>query len=156
GQGLTFHLETEVLGAAVKDGKVTVEAKAKGKKERFQGDKVLAAVGRKPYTAGLGLEQAGGALDPNSGRARVAAGFQTSVPGVYVIGDLIAGPMLAHKASEEGIALAERLAGHKTHVNYHTIPSVIYTAPELASVGLTEEQVKETGKAYRTGKFPFS
>jgi dihydrolipoamide dehydrogenase len=85
----------------------------------------------------------------------VDEGFQTNVPGIYAIGDLIAGPMLAHKASEEGVALAERLAGSKAHVNYAAIPSVIYTAPELASVGLTEEQVKETGKAYKVGKFPF-
>ncbi len=153
-QGLTFHLETKVTGHAREDDGVTVRAEAHGKEQTFRGDRVLVAVGRRPYSEGLGLAEAGVALD-RGGRVVVDEAFQTSVPGVYAIGDLIAGPMLAHKASEEGIAVAERLAGQKTHVNYATIPSVIYTHPELASVGLTEEQVKADGRAYRVGKFPF-
>jgi dihydrolipoamide dehydrogenase len=154
-QGLQFHLETRVVGAAVKGNQVVVTAQHKDQTLTFEGDRVLVAIGRKPYTAGLGLEQVGVKTEPRSGRVEVDEHFQTSVPGVYAIGDLIAGPMLAHKASEEGIAVAEHLAGQKPHVNYNAIPSVIYTHPELAAVGLTEEQVKETGKEYRVGKFPF-
>jgi dihydrolipoamide dehydrogenase len=154
-QGLTFHLETKVTQGSTQGGQVIVNAQHKGEGVLFQGDKVLVAVGRRPYTAGLGLEQAGVKVEEGTGRVPVDEGFQTNVPGVYAIGDLIAGPMLAHKASEEGVALAERLAGSKTTVNYPAIPTVIYTAPELASVGLTEEQVKETGKPYKVGKFPF-
>jgi dihydrolipoamide dehydrogenase len=155
-QGLAFHLETKVTSASSQGGKVVVTAQSKGEGLTFQGDKVLVAVGRRPCTAGLGLEEAGVARELGTGRVLVDEGFHTNVQGVYAIGDLIAGPMLAHKATEEGIAVAERLAGRKTHVNYNAIPSVIYTAPELASVGLTEEQVKESGRQYRVGKFPFS
>ncbi len=156
-QGLTFHLETRVTGCEKKKGEtVVVKAECGGKEQRFEGDRVLVAVGRRPYSAGLGLEEAGVKVDARSGRVEVDDGFQTNVPGVYAIGDLIAGPMLAHKASEEGVALAERLAGHKTHVNYLTVPSVIYIHPELASVGLTEDQLKAEGKEYRVGKFPFA
>ena len=154
-QGLTFHIETKVIGASVQGGHVIVNAQAKGESVLFQGDKVLVAVGRRPFTAGLGLEEAGVAVDEHSGRVLVNESFETRVPGVFAIGDLIAGPMLAHKAQEEGIALAEQLAGKKTHVNYATIPSIIYTSPEVAGVGQTEEQVKESGRAYRVGKFPF-
>src|SRR5262249_38774462 len=120
-----------------------------------QGDKVLVAVGRRPFTAGLGLEEAGVALEEKTGRIVVNEHFETRVPGVYAIGDLIAGPMLADKAREEGVALAEHLAGRRSHVNYATSPSVIYTWPEVASVGQTEEQLKEGGRAYKVGKFPF-
>jgi dihydrolipoamide dehydrogenase len=155
-QGLTFHLDTKVTGASAHGGQVVVRAEAQGKEVTFGGDKVLVVVGRKPYTAGLGLEKAGVAVEERTGRVKVDESFRTNVPGVYAIGDLIAGPMLAHKASEEGIAVAELLAGQRPHVNYAAIPSVIYTHPELASVGLTEEQVKEAGTAYRAGKFPFS
>jgi dihydrolipoamide dehydrogenase len=154
-QGLTFHIETRVTSASVQGGHVIVNAQAKGESVLFQGDKVLVAVGRRPFIAGLGLDEAGVAVDERSGRVLVNEHFETRVPGVFAIGDLIAGPMLAHKAQEEGIALAEQLAGKKTHVNYATIPSVIYTWPEVASVGQTEEQVKESGRAYRVGKFPF-
>jgi dihydrolipoamide dehydrogenase len=154
-QGLTFHMDTKVTQASTQGGQVIVNAQHNAEGVLFQGDKVLVATGRRPYTAGLGLEQAGVRIEERTGRVIVNEAFQTNVPDVYAIGDLIAGPMLAHKASEEGIAVAERLAGHKTHVNYGTIPSVIYTAPELASVGLTEEQVKESGKEYKVGKFPF-
>jgi dihydrolipoamide dehydrogenase len=155
-QGLAFHLETKVTGASTQGGQVIVNAQARGTDVLFQGDKVLVAVGRKPLTTGLGLEEAGVALEDRTGRIVVEAGFRTSLPGVYAIGDVIAGPMLAHKAEEEGIALAERLAGMKTQVNYDAIPSVIYTWPEVASVGFTEEQLKGAGRDYRVGKFPFS
>ena len=155
-QGFEFHLETRVTGAAVKGGTVTVTAEAKdGKTLTFDGDRVLVAVGRRPHTAGLGLDEAGVAYDKKSGRVTVDKEFRTNVPGVSAIGDLIEGPMLAHKASEEGVVFAERLAGMRPHVNYDTIPSVIYIWPEVASVGLHEEQVKATGKPYKVGKFPF-
>jgi dihydrolipoamide dehydrogenase len=155
-QGLAIHLETKVTGASTQGGEVVVNAQTRDQEVLFQGDKVLVAVGRRPFTAGLGLEEAGVRLEEKTGRVVVDEGLRTTVPGVYAIGDLVAGPMLAHKAEEEGIAVAERLAGQKTPVNYETIPSVIYTHPEVASVGLTEEQVKEQGRAYRVGKFPFS
>jgi dihydrolipoamide dehydrogenase len=116
---------------------------------------VLVAVGRVPNTQGLGLAEAGVRCD-NRGRVVVDPKFATNVPGIYAIGDVIAGPMLAHKAEDEGIALAEILAGQAGHVNYDVIPSVIYTAPEVASVGKTEEELKEAGVAYRAGKFPFT
>jgi dihydrolipoamide dehydrogenase len=155
-QGLKFQLATRVVGASSQGGQVVVKAESKEGSQTFQGDKVLVAVGRKPVTAGLGLEDAGVKLEERSGRVVVDDSYQTSVPGVYAIGDLIQGPMLAHKAMEEGAVLAERLAGHAAHVNYATIPGVVYTWPEVASVGLTEEQVKETGREYRVGKFPFA
>ncbi|MCI0461977.1 MAG: dihydrolipoyl dehydrogenase [Gemmataceae bacterium] len=154
-QGLTFHLETKVTGCDREKAGMVVWGEAHGKEQTFRGDRVLVAVGRRPYSEGLGLAEAGVAVD-KGGRITIDESFQTSVPGVYAIGDLVAGPMLAHKASEEGVAVAERLAGHKTHVNYLTIPSVIYTHPELASVGPTEEQLKAEGRAYKVGKFPFS
>jgi dihydrolipoamide dehydrogenase len=154
-QGIEFHLDTKVTGAATQRGQVTVTAESKGKKVTFTGDRVLVAVGRRPCTDGLGLEEAGVAPE-RTGRIKVDDAWQTSVPGIYALGDVIAGPMLAHKAMEEGIALAERLAGQKSAVNYAAVPSVIYTFPELASVGVTEEQVKEEGREYRVGKFPFS
>jgi dihydrolipoamide dehydrogenase len=155
-QGLRFHLDTRVSSASTQGGQVIVNAESKGETVVFQGDKVLVAVGRRPYSAGLGLEEAGIALEERTGRVLVDEGFQTKVPGIYAIGDLIAGPMLAHKASEEGIVLVERLAGRAAHVNYDTIPSAIYTWPEVASVGLTEEQVKEAGREYKVGRFPFA
>lgn len=154
-QGLVFNLDTKVTGASTQGGQVIVNATSQGKDVLFQGDKVLVAVGRRPYTTGLGLQQIGVKFDERSGRVPVDEDFQTNVPGIYAIGDLIEGPMLAHKAEEDGVACAERLAGKKTHVAYDLIPSVIYTWPEVASVGLTEEQVKATGKEYRVGKFPF-
>ncbi|NUM89083.1 MAG: FAD-dependent oxidoreductase, partial [Bdellovibrionales bacterium] len=118
------------------------------------GDYALVAVGRKPFTGGLGLEVLGVETD-KAGRVVVDDHFRTNVPGVYAIGDVIRGPMLAHKAEEEGVAVAEILAGKPGHVNYLTCPGVIYTWPEVASVGLTEEQVKETGAEYKVGQFPF-
>jgi dihydrolipoamide dehydrogenase len=155
-QGLTFHLETKVTGAGAKGGQVVVTATSKGKDLTFQGDKVLVAIGRRPYTTGLGLKELGVAVDERSGRVVVDENFETNVKGIHAIGDLIEGPMLAHKAEDDGIAFAERLAGLKTQVNHDTVPSVIYTWPEVASVGPTEEQIKASGREYRVGKFPFS
>jgi dihydrolipoamide dehydrogenase len=154
-QGLAFHLNTRVTDAAVQGGQVIVRAQKKGEDATFQGDKVLVAVGRKPCTTGLGLEEAGIGVQERTGFVQVDDKYQTRVPGVYAIGDLIGGPMLAHKAMAEGVAFAERLAGHAAQVNYAAIPSVVYTWPEVASVGLTEEQLKEAGTPYKTGKFPF-
>jgi dihydrolipoamide dehydrogenase len=129
--------------------------KKDGSKAEFAGDRVLVAVGRRPHTAGLGLDEAGVRYDKKSGRVAVDKQFRTNVPHISAIGDLIDGPMLAHKASEEGIVFAEQLAGMKPHINYDAIPSVIYIWPEVASVGPTEEQLKEKGAKYKVGKFPF-
>src|SRR5262249_53607839 len=128
-QGLEFHLETRVTGAKKEAGKVTVQAEAAGKKLDFKGDKVLVSVGRRAVTQDLGLEEAGVKFDSKSGKVAVNERFETNIPGVFAIGDLIDGPMLAHKASHEGVAFAENLAGKAGHINYHAIPSVIYTAP---------------------------
>jgi dihydrolipoamide dehydrogenase len=155
-QGLTFHLETKVTRAGTQGGEVVVHATSKGRELEFRGDRVLVAVGRRPYTTGLGLAEAGVTMDEKTGKVPVGDNFETNVPGIYAIGDLIDGPMLAHKASEDGVAFAEHLAGLKAHVNYDTVPSVIYTWPELASVGPTEEQIKSSGQEYRVGRFPFS
>jgi dihydrolipoamide dehydrogenase len=155
-QGLEFHLETKVTGAKIQGDKVTVSAEPKeGKALSVECDKVLVAVGRRPYTEGLGLDAVGVATDPKSGRVIVDKHFRTNLATVSAIGDLIEGPMLAHKAEDEGVAFAELLAGRAGHVDYNTIPSVIYTWPEVASVGITEEQAKERGLAYNVGKFPF-
>ena len=156
-QGMEFHLDTKVTGASIKGDVVTVTAQAKdGKELKFEGDRVLVAVGRRPFTAGLGLEEAGVTLDPKTRQIPVDESFRTNVPGVYAIGDLVAGPMLAHKASEEGVVCVERMAGMKPHINYDAIPAVIYIWPEVASVGQTEEQVKEAGKPYKVGRFKFA
>jgi dihydrolipoamide dehydrogenase len=133
---------------------LTVEPAAGGPSEVLQADVVLVATGRKPYTDGLGLDALGVNVDKR-GIVDTDDHFKTNVPGVYAIGDCIKGPMLAHKAEEEGIACVENLAGKAGHVNYGAIPGVIYTHPEVATVGLTEEQVKESGTAYNVGKFPF-
>ncbi|MBN8541511.1 MAG: dihydrolipoyl dehydrogenase [Deltaproteobacteria bacterium] len=154
-QGMKFSLSTKVL--AVEAGKSGVIVKAEGadgKKQEFVGDKVLVAAGRKPFSEGLGLEKLGIKKDAR-GMVEVDAHFQTNVPGIYAVGDLIRGPMLAHKAEEEGVAVAEIVSGKPGHVNYDTVPSVIYTWPELAAVGQTEEQVKSSGRPYRVGQFPF-
>ena len=155
-QGFEFHLETKVTGAKVDSDTVTVTAEKGGQPLSFTGDRVLVAVGRRPYTAGLGLDEAGVQYDKRTGRVATNGQFRTNVPGVYAIGDLTDGPMLAHKAMEEGVLFAEMLAGHTPHLNYDLIPSAIYIWPEVASVGKTEEQVKETGRAYKVGKFPFA
>ncbi|HEX9568267.1 MAG TPA: FAD-dependent oxidoreductase, partial [Rhodospirillales bacterium] len=157
-QGMTFRLSSKV--AAV-DGKgkmlkVSVEpASGDGKAEGLDADVVLVAIGRRAYTDNLGLDEAGVSRDER-GRVVVDDRFQTNVAGIHAIGDAIRGPMLAHKAEDEGIAVAEILAGQAGHVNYGVIPSVVYTTPEIASVGKTEEELKEAGVEYRAGKFPFS
>jgi dihydrolipoamide dehydrogenase len=156
-QGLAFKLGTKVVATDSKGKslKLTLEPTKGGKAESLDCDVVLVAVGRTPNTQGLGLGDIGVKTD-NRGRVIVDDKFATSVPGIYAIGDVIEGPMLAHKAEDEGMALAEILAGQAGHVNYDVIPSVIYTAPEVASVGRTEEELKEAGIAYKVGKFPFT
>jgi dihydrolipoamide dehydrogenase len=155
-QGLKF-----VLGAAVqsvtkgkKGAAVTYKLKKNDTEASLEADIVLVATGRKPYTAGLGLEALGVEMGPR-GTIKTDAHWQTNIPGLYAIGDAIAGPMLAHKAEDEGMAVAEVLSGKHGHVNYGVIPGVIYTTPEVANVGQTEEQLKEVGRAYKVGKFPF-
>jgi len=156
-QGMTIKTATKVTGVKQAKGgiTVTVEPAQGGEAETIKCDYVLVAVGRKPYTEGLGLEDVGVEKDER-GRVKVDAHFATNVAGVYAIGDVIAGPMLAHKAEEEGVACAEIIAGKAGHVNYNAIPSVIYTHPEVASVGFTEEQLKAEGTPYKVGKFPFT
>jgi dihydrolipoamide dehydrogenase len=156
-QGFAFKLSTKVVGAKRgKDGvTLTLEPAAGGATEELKADVVLLSIGRRPYTDGLGLAEAGVELDDRK-RVKVDAHFQTNVPGIYAIGDVIAGPMLAHKAEEEGVVLVEQLAGQKSHINYDAIPAVIYTHPEVASVGRTEEEVKAAGIEYKVGKFPFT
>lgn len=155
-QGFKFRLGHKVTGVTKTNGvcEVTVEPSAGGESETLTVETVLVAIGRVPYTHGLGLEQVGVQLD-NRNRIVVDSHFKTNVDGIYAIGDVIAGPMLAHKAEDEGIALSEMLAGKAGHINYDTIPGVVYTAPEVASVGKTEEELKEAGVAYNVGKFPF-
>jgi dihydrolipoamide dehydrogenase len=155
-QGVNFKLGTKVTSAKTsgKGVTLTLEAAKGGNEETLKADVVLVAIGRRPYTEGLGLEKVGVAKDER-GRIKVDGHFQTNVPGIYAIGDVIAGPMLAHKAEEDGVAAVEIIAGQKGHVDYDKIPAVIYTHPEVASVGKTEEQLKEAGIAYKVGKFPF-
>jgi dihydrolipoamide dehydrogenase len=154
-QGLEFRFRSRVTAVeTTASGAVVSIRDEKGKTEELGCDRVLVAVGRRPHTAGLGLDRIGVALDP-SGRVQVDERYRTSAAGVYAIGDLIAGPMLAHKAEEEGVAVAELLSGKAGHVSYHAIPSVVYTEPELAQVGLTEDQVEEQGTPVRVGKFFF-
>jgi dihydrolipoamide dehydrogenase len=158
-QGITFNLETRVSAAEISNGKVKVSLKAeskKGKQGTLSCDKLLVAVGRQPLTGGLGLEEIGIKTDDKTGHVLVDASYRTNVSGIYAIGDLIPGPMLAHKASAEGIAAVECIAGKPGEVNYDAVPAVIYTWPEVASVGLTEEQVKERNIAYCVGTYPFS
>lgn len=155
-QGLEFHLDTKVTGATVKNGKAEVTAQPKdGATLSLSCDKVLVSIGRRAYTEGLGLDKAGVNADARTGKVPVDEAFRTNVPTISAIGDLIDGPMLAHKAEDEGIAFVELLAGKAGHVNYEAIPSVVYTWPELANVGATEERLKERGVEYRVGKFPF-
>ncbi len=156
-QGFAFKLGMKVTGvdSSGKKLKAQIEPATGGKAETIEADVVLVAIGRVPYTDGLGLKEAGVALDER-GRVKTDSHFATNVQGIYAIGDVIAGPMLAHKAEDEGIAVAEILAGQAGHTNYDVIPSVIYTAPEVASVGKTEEELKQAGVAYSVGKFPFT
>ncbi|HTK13024.1 MAG TPA: dihydrolipoyl dehydrogenase [Xanthobacteraceae bacterium] len=156
-QGMVFKLSSKVTGvdASGKTLKATVEPAKGGTPETIEADVVLVCVGRVPYTQGLGLDEAGVKKDER-GRVAVDAHFATNVPGIYAIGDVIAGPMLAHKAEDEGVAVAEILAGKAGHVNYDVIPSVVYTAPEIAVVGKSEDELKQAGIAYNVGKFPFT
>mgnify|MGYP003631020875 FL=1 len=156
-QGFDFKLGSKVTKVEKAKGglKVSIEPAKGGETSVLEADVVLVAVGRTAYTGGLGLDKVGVTTDKR-GRVEVDASFKTNVDGIYAIGDVIAGPMLAHKAMEEGVALAERLAGHYGAVNYDVIPGVVYTAPEVASVGKTEEQLKEAGVEYNVGKFPFT
>jgi dihydrolipoamide dehydrogenase len=155
-QGFAFRLGTRVKGAKASKGKVSVEVEGPEKTETLEFDRLLVCAGRRPRTEGLGLAEAGVETDPVTGCARVDGFLRTSAPGIYAVGDLAPGPMLAHKASAEGLAAAEIIAGKPGEVNYDAIPAVIYTAPEVASVGLTEEQVKERGVPFATGAYPFS
>jgi dihydrolipoamide dehydrogenase len=156
-QGIAFKLSSKVASVDKKGKtlKVSVEPAAGGTAEVLEADVVLVAIGRRAYTEGLGLEAVGIVRD-DRGRVAVDAHFQTNVPGIYAIGDAIRGAMLAHKAEDEGVAVAEIVAGQAGHVDYGVIPAVVYTSPEIASVGKTEEELKEAGIAYRAGKFPFS
>ena len=156
-QGLKFKLGTKVISAkSTKTGVVlTLELAVGGAVEILETDVVLVSIGRRPVTTGLALEAAGVTLDPR-GRIETDGHFRTKVAGIYAIGDVIVGPMLAHKAMDEGVACAEMIAGQKSHVNYDVIPGVVYTWPEVASVGKTEEELKAAGTDYRIGKFPFT
>jgi dihydrolipoamide dehydrogenase len=153
-QGLDFRLGTKVASAEVSSKGVRAKLGSRGAEETWEGDVVLVAVGRRPFTDDLGLREIGVGLDER-GRVDVDERFATNVPGVFAIGDVIRGAMLAHKASEEGIAAVEGMAGMPVHVNYDAIPNVVYTHPELASVGITEEEAKKRGADYRKGTFPF-
>ncbi len=155
-QGVAFKLSSKVTAVekGKKGAKVTFEPVAGGAAETMEADVVLVATGRRPYTEGLGLAEAGVAME--RGRVVIDDHFATNVPGIYAIGDVVRGPMLAHKAEDEGVALAEILAGQKPHINYDCIPGVVYTWPEVASIGKTEEELKAAGVAYRVGKFPFT
>jgi dihydrolipoamide dehydrogenase len=156
-QGFAFKLGAKVTGIDTSGNRLAakVEPAAGGPSETLEADVVLVCIGRVPYTEGLGLTEAGVALD-NRGRVQIDSHFATSVQGVYAIGDVVAGPMLAHKAEDEGVAVAEILAGQAGHVNYDVIPGVVYTTPEVSAVGKTEEELKQAGVAYTIGKFPFT
>ncbi len=156
-QGLTFRLSTKVVGVEKKGGalNVSVEPAAGGDKSVLETDIMLVAIGRRPYTDGLGLDKVGVKMDAR-GRVLTDWHYQTNVKGIYAIGDCREGVMLAHKAEDEAVACAERIAGKAGHVNYDAIPSVIYTAPEVATVGKTEEELKAANIAYKVGKFPFT
>jgi len=153
-QGLKFYLSHQVQGVKTTKNKVTVTAlDKKGQEVSFEGDYCLVSVGRKPYTEGLGLEKAGVGVNER-GQIQVNDHLQTNIGHIYAIGDVVRGAMLAHKAEEEGVMVAELIAGQKPHINYNLIPGVVYTWPEVASVGKTEEQLKEAGVAYKSGQFP--
>ncbi len=156
-QGLDFKLGAKVtaVAKAKKGATVTFEPVKGGAAETIEADAVLIATGRRPYTDALGLKEAGVDVDER-GRVKTDAHLRTNVPGIYAIGDVVAGPMLAHKAEDEGVAVAETIAGQAGHVNYDVIPSVVYTSPEVASVGKTEEELKKAGVDYKVGKFPFT
>jgi len=153
-QGIAFHLETKVGSVKVENGRAVATATKGGEELKFEADKVLVSVGRRAFAKGVFGDKLGVALD-DRGRVKVDEHFRTNVEGIYAIGDVIAGPMLAHKAEEEGIACVEMIAGKSGHVNYDVIPGIIYTNPELAGVGVTEDFAKEKGMKVKVGKFPF-
>jgi dihydrolipoamide dehydrogenase len=155
-QGLKFKMKSKVVGATTsKSGVVLkVEPRDGGDVEEIKADCVLVAIGRRPYTDGLGLEQIG--VEMERGFIKTTDGFKTNISGIYAIGDVIGGMMLAHKAEDEGVVLAEMLAGQSGHINYDAVPGIVYTWPEVATVGKTEEQLKEAGVAYNVGKFNFA
>jgi len=155
-QGMTLKLSTKVTSAKVKGKAVemTTEAAAGGNEETLKADVVLVCVGRKAFTDKLGIDKVGVKTD-DRGRVEINEKFQSNIPSIYAIGDVVKGPMLAHKAEDEGVVLAEMLAGQSGHIDYNLIPGVVYTAPEVANVGKTEEELKESGIAYNVGKFPF-
>src|SRR6267143_1864708 len=153
-QGMTFHLEAKVSGVKIDNGRATVIATKDKEELKFEADKVLVSAGRRPFSDGLGAEKVGVEFDEKK-RIKVDEHFRTNVEGIYAIGDVIAGPMLAHKAEDEGIACVEIIAGKAGHVNYDVIPGIIYTNPELAGAGVTEDFAKEKGMKVRVGKFPF-
>jgi len=153
-QGMKLHLGHKVTGVTAKGKTVTVTAEGKKGEITLEGDYCLVAVGRKPHTTGLHADKAGVKLD-DRGRVEVNEHLQTNIPNIYAIGDVVKGAMLAHKAEEEGVAVAEMLAGQKPHINYNLVPGVVYTWPEVAGVGQTEEQLKEAGVTYKVGQFPF-
>jgi dihydrolipoamide dehydrogenase len=155
-QGFKFQMNAKVTRAKTMAKNIKVELETKGKKETVTCDKLLVSVGRRPLTSGLGLDQVGVETDPETGCVKVDVSYRTNIPSIYAIGDLVPGPMLAHKASAEGIAVAEIIAGRPGEVNYDAIPAIIYTWPEVASVGLTEEQVKERDIPYCAGTYPFT
>jgi len=155
-QGIKFELNTKVEKITKKNNGVIIEVSNKNnEKRKLEADVVLISVGRKPFTNNLNLENIGVGID-KKGRVKVNKNFETNIKNIYAIGDVIEGPMLAHKAEEEGIAVAELIAGQAGHVNYDVIPGVVYTSPEVASVGKTEEELKEKGISYKIGKFPFA
>jgi dihydrolipoamide dehydrogenase len=156
-QGFEFKLGSKVTGVTrgKKGASVTFEPVKGGGAETIEADAVLVATGRRAYADGLGLKEAGVEVDER-GRVKTDSHLQTNVTGIWAIGDVVAGPMLAHKAEDEGVAVAERIAGQAGHVNYDVIPSVVYTSPEVASVGKTEEELKKAGVEYKVGKFPFT
>jgi len=156
-QGFAFKLGAKVTGIDSSGAtlKVQVEPAAGGAAETLEADVVMVAIGRTPHTGGLGLKEAGVTVD-DRGRVAIDGHFATNVKGIYAIGDVVRGPMLAHKAEDEGVAVAEIIAGQAGHVNYDVIPGVVYTTPEVASVGKTEDELKQAGVAYTVGKFPFT
>ena len=155
-QGMDIRVKTKVTGAKRSGKKLKVSVEQADSKEALLFDRLLVSVGRRPLTEGLGLEDVGVEVDERSGQVKVDTDYRTSVSNIFAIGDLVAGPMLAHKASAEGIAAVETMAGKPSEVNYDAVPAIVYTHPEVASVGLTEEQVKERGIPYCTGSYPFT
>ena len=155
-QGMEFRIKTKVAGAGVKNGRIEVSVETEDRSETLSFDRLLVSVGRRPNLDNLGLEETGVEKDPETGRIIVDESYRTCIPSIYAVGDIIPGPMLAHKASAEGVAAAECMAGLPGEVNYDTLPSVIYTQPEAAGAGMTQEEAKKRGVPFLTGTYPFS